>query len=407
MKHTFRIALILALTGLCLLGVSINAQNNDPPKAEPTIGEKLTVPENATVEELEKFVSEALVYMPRTIATYEVYLDFLAKQAEAVNKATDIILASENLSATSKNRALQAKIQTCLRNVRGEGRVKSLAVLQAIIDDVKDDEAMEAVAFSAQRACLTLRMAAFQTGENEDRNEFLQLDKDLREFYDGKDKFMFTSPASLMLETASSLFAGESNYHEVLDGLAVKYATMLNEADVKRLEGLVRRCKLLGTEMEFQTVTIDVKQLTADAGDKEDFDVMAWVDAQPVNKLDLKSLEGKVVLIDCWATWCGPCLAEVPNMMKQYELYHDKGFEIIGYSCDRDVKALLEFLIKEKPPWIIGSTILSGKVELKDYLNFYGVSGIPTMMLIGRDGKVLSIKARGETLNKLLEEQFK
>jgi thiol-disulfide isomerase/thioredoxin len=175
---------------------------------------------------------------------------------------------------------------------------------------------------------------------------------------------------------------------------------------IKRLEALLRQCKMVGHEMEFQTVTIDVKQLVKDADGKENFDVMAWVKEQPVVQLDLKSLQGKVVLVDFWATWCGPCLAEVPNMMTQYEKYHDKGFEIIAYSCDEDAQALLRFLIKEKPPWVIGSTVLSENEELKNYLGFYEFTSIPRMILIGRDGKVLNIRARGETLNKLLAELF-
>ena len=403
MKHSFRIAFIVAWTGLCLLGMNVNAQNN-----ELTVEEKLTVPENATVAELEKFISETMVYMPRTLPTYEVYLDFISKRTEAVNKAVDLILASENLPVGTKNKALQTRIQTCLQNSQGAEKItKSLETLQAIIDDAKNNKEMESTLLAAQRVRLTVRMMSFQSGVNKNFDDFLQLDHDLREFYGGKDKAMFASPASTMLDIVSSQFADESNFLEVLDNLAGKYAAMLNEADAKRMEGLVRRCKLPGNEMEFHTVTIDVKKFVADADGKGNFDVMAWVEAQPADKLDIKSLKGKVVLIDCWATWCGPCLAEVPNMMKQYELYHDKGFEIIGYSCDRDVEALLKFLVKEKTPWIVGSTVLSGKEGLKDYLNFYGVSGIPTMMLIGRDGKVLSIKARGETLNKLLEEQFK
>jgi thiol-disulfide isomerase/thioredoxin len=221
-----------------------------------------------------------------------------------------------------------------------------------------------------------------------------------------KNKALFTGFAPTMLELASSLYDNEENFIDVLDEMAVKFKPILAEAEAARLDGLLRRIKLPGNLMEFQTVTIDVKKLVADADGKEDFDVMAWVKEQKTDKLDLKKLEKKVVLIDFWATWCGPCLAEVPNMIEQYEKYHDKGFEIIGYSCDRDVKALLTFLIKEKTPWIIGSNVLSGNEELKDYLSFYGISGIPTMILVGRDGKVISTKARGQTLNKLLEEQF-
>ena len=62
--------------------------------------------------------------------------------------------------------------------------------------------------------------------------------------------------------------------------------------------------------------------------------------------------KGKVVMVDFWATWCGPCLAELPRMKKAYADFHDKGFEIISVSCDENVEALNEFLKKNPDmPW--------------------------------------------------------
>ena len=55
---------------------------------------------------------------------------------------------------------------------------------------------------------------------------------------------------------------------------------------------------------------------------------------------DQKTLAGKVVLVDFWATWCGPCVAEIPNVLEEYEKYHDKGFEVVGISLDQDRQAL-------------------------------------------------------------------
>ena len=122
---------------------------------------------------------------------------------------------------------------------------------------------------------------------------------------------------------------------------------------------------------------------------------------------------GKVVLIDFWATWCGPCLVEIPNVRKLYEKYHDAGFDVISYSVDEDLEALEEFEKEEKLPWKTASEIKSvekkndkGEPVYKSVSDYYGVDTIPTMVLVGKDGKVIDTEARGERLEELLEELF-
>jgi thiol-disulfide isomerase/thioredoxin len=76
----------------------------------------------------------------------------------------------------------------------------------------------------------------------------------------------------------------------------------------------------------------------------------ALLDGSP---FDQATFAGKVVLVDFWATWCGPCVAEIPNMLEQYEKYHDKGFEVVGISLDEDKAEVEKFVADNKIPWPI------------------------------------------------------
>lgn len=109
-------------------------------------------------------------------------------------------------------------------------------------------------------------------------------------------------------------------------------------------------------------------------------------------EVDVSKLQGKVVLIDFWATWCGPCVAELPNVLKAYKELHPKGFEIVGISLDSD-KAELEAFVKEKGmEW---PQYFDGKGWQNEISSKYGINSIPAMWLLNKKGMVVSTNARG------------
>lgn len=122
--------------------------------------------------------------------------------------------------------------------------------------------------------------------------------------------------------------------------------------------------------------------------------------------LSISKFKGKVVLVDFWATWCGPCIAELPNVKECYNKYHDKGFDVVGISLDQGRDVLEKFIEKEKLPWtqLFEDDVHKGEGWSHPMVRYYGINAIPAAILLDKEGKVVSMAARGEDLPKLVEK---
>jgi len=116
----------------------------------------------------------------------------------------------------------------------------------------------------------------------------------------------------------------------------------------------------------------------------------------------LSSLKGKVVLLDFWASWCRPCRAENPNVVKLYNKYKDRGFTVYSVSLDQNKDKWIAAITKDQLTWSNHVSELTGWKSSAG--NKYGVSSIPKTFLIDANGKIIAYDLRGNDLEKKLSE---
>lgn len=131
---------------------------------------------------------------------------------------------------------------------------------------------------------------------------------------------------------------------------------------------------------------------------------LSFTDQLTGKKVSIQGLRGSVVVIDFWATWCGPCRAELPHMKELYEKYKSKGVEFIGISLDRDINTLKNFCKENGITW--PQYCEQGKAWDTELSQEWKITGIPTIFILDKEGNIYSTKARGR-LDTMIPELLK
>lgn len=303
---------------------------------------------------------------------------FNMKLARTVLKLTDKALAMEPESETELS-GYSLHLQA-LRILDRFGEAGSGDKINKLVEKLRADERADFRALG-MKYYIETGFSKWSTLEEKQKKEKLkELASLLKEGDADPSKMNTILELVTMLQQYGDLELAKSLLNEVVP----RFESSDDPRIAKRAEkmrGLVRRLELPGNQLELTGTLLDGTEL------------------------DWESYRGKVVLVDFWATWCGPCRMEFPNVLKQYELYHDKGFEVLGISLDDNKQELESFLEENELPW---PNLFSEDEENSGFdhpmATRFGVMGIPQTILVDAEGKVVSLSARGPALPELLRE---
>jgi thiol-disulfide isomerase/thioredoxin len=201
----------------------------------------------------------------------------------------------------------------------------------------------------------------------------------------------------------------DSSSNPIVALFAVGYTREIDPTLLEKpLNSLAKR---FASNESVNTMVAQYKQVMAQANQKQSEQPQQGKAAPEITmqtpegtSFSLSSLKGKYVLVDFWASWCGPCRGENPNIVKAYNTYKDKNFTVLGVSLDKDKQAWINAIQKDGLNWPQISDLKQWNSEA---VSLYGFDGIPYNVLVDPQGNIIATELRGEALQSKLAEILK
>lgn len=348
--------------------------------------EAIKVPDGSPAELL-KFIAEVKSRKPAADDTASVGAHFTAVQDAVIGAADKIVAGSPN--DQERTAAVSEKL-SALMLLRRLDAPAADERLQAYLDEVARDK-HPSVPPLGKIFSLASRLQHLDRGNHA---EVEKLVADVREHVRSSNLDVRNLSVAFQTALAAEQAGLTKLAAEAYLDFAAVFAKSENPAVVenaKKMEGSARLLSLAGQPLELEGTLLDGK------------------------KFDWKSYRGRTVLVVFWATWCGPCVAELPTLKDAYIKYKDRQFAIVTISLDEDRRRLEDFVKREFDdfakqdllawPVIVGDN-LGGQGWNHPLAKHYGVMSLPRTLLVDDQGNVVTIDAHGEALWELLAKQI-
>lgn len=254
--------------------------------------------------------------------------------------------------------------------------------IQLIANAFQDNE-NEQIAAAANNLALRAELVAFHTIVNDvmrgrgDAESIVTAAGELLASEPGPTKLQLIVRAAQALEFSGQMPLAKSLYDLLHVTFSQHEDAQLRNAALEIVEKGRARANMIGKPIE----------LTGNLSTNQPFD---W-----------EPYRGKVVLVEFWATWCQPCIQELPNLLKHYEQFQQSGFDVVGVNMDQNPETAQQFIESNQIPW---ANIVSDEFGSNPNVTRYSVEAIPFAILVGRDGNIAVLHARGPNLGDQIEK---